>query len=283
MQTSGTLKSIQDFSNFFDQQLFVHDNASGYFYAVKNGSQKQIKFPAHLSKLLSDKTCFSKAMLNGTEKTVLHIFRLGDGFTLFLSDPGTGTVLNSFILSLITLSSNVCSVSPVTEENNINQVLLDQLVAEFDKEKTKFAVTDKRQKEEIIILEEQAKEAFNQLDETARKLNEKNAENEKLKKQLSELAESYKIMDKKLNDSQFTSDFKIGAELKKKNELLRDNNKKLVEMVKRSSTALNDLHSEIEMCIKDLFETTGISNEIAEETMNSVNELFASYKNSMTD
>ena len=270
MNVSSTVKSIQDFSNFFDQQLYVHCADSGAFYSVKNGALKQLKFPPHLQKLINEKSVISKPMMQGTERTILYIFRLGDGYTLFLNDPGTGNVLNGFIMSLITLSSNVCTVES-KDTSDMNSILLDKLVAEFDKEKTRFAVTDKRQKEEIIILEEQAREAYRQLDE-------KEAEFNKQKKQLYELAETYKALEKKLAESQYTSDFQIGAELKKKNELLRDNNKKLVEMIKKETLAVSEIHSEVEMFLKDALAGPELSESQKKEIFSSIAELFSAEK-----
>jgi len=276
MQLSGTIQSIKDFSNFFDHQLFIHNNNDGKFYSVHNGNVKQIKFPPHLQKILSDMKIFSKTMISGTEKFTLHIFRLGDGHTLFLNDPGTGTVLNGFVLSLITLSSNVCDVNNSPKVNNDD--MLDKLVAEFDKEKKKFSVTDKRRKEEIIILEEQAKEAYNQLDEVIRSQKDKDAIIQKLRSQFNELAESYKTMEKKLTDAQFTGDFKIGNEIKKKNSILSDNNKKLVELIKQNTLKLDEIESDIEMNLTDTLQSVGLSEEVQQEIINSIKEVFHTEK-----
>lgn len=278
MQINGTLQSIIEFSNFFDHQLFVHCSNDKNFYCVKSGSYKKIKFPQHLQKLLDDKFTFSKVINSGNEKSVLHIFRLGDGHTLFLNDPGTGTVLNGFVLSLITLSSNVCDLSAKNDSSgsDINSVLLDKLVADFDKERKVSAVKDKRQKEEIIILEEQAKEAYTQLDQMQKTLKDKDAEISELKKRLSALAESYKELEKHYQDAASTADFNIGAEIKKKNETLRLNNKKLVEMVRKNSLTIAELQTEVEMCIKDASENTDIPPEKLNEMLSSVKEIFSS-------
>ncbi|MGE4480032.1 MAG: hypothetical protein AB7E76_13700 [Deferribacterales bacterium] len=274
MQLTGTLQSIIDFSNFFDQQLYVFCEGNGAFFSVKNGVYKQIKFPDHLRKLLADKYIMSKAISSGGEKSILYIYRLGDGHTLFLNDPGTGNVVNGFILSLITLSSNVCSVSPSQSDGDINQVLLDQLVAEFDREKKKFAVTDKRQKEEIIILEEQAKEAYNQMAELENTLKQKDAEIAKLKKSITDLAESYKSTEKKLASAHQTTDFQLGADLKKKNEELRNNNRMLVDLIKKNTSAIADLHSELEMYIEDFAGRTDITDEQHQELRSALADLF---------
>jgi len=280
MQYSGTIKSIVDFSDFFDHQLFIFSDKDKKFFSIKNGQIKQIKFPQHLQKFLHDKHTFSKIISSGGEESVLHIFRLGDGHTLFLNDPGTGNVLNGFVLSLITLSSHACDSAPEQNDKNgdMNSVLMDKLVAEFDKERKKFAVTDKRQKEEIIILEEQAKEAYNQFDQINSQLKKKDAEIANTLKKMAELAESYKELEKKFQDATLTSDFNIGVELKKKNEILRGNNKKLVEMIRKSSLTITELQTEVEMYIKDAFENTDISKEKLEDILSSLNELFSSEK-----
>lgn len=274
MQLSGTLKSIIDFSNFFDQLLYVYNDKENLFFSVKNGNYKQLKFPEHLRKILADKQLMSKTISQGGEKSILYIYRLGDGHTLFLNDPGTGNVVNGFILSLITLSSNVCSISPAESDGDMNQILLDKLVAEFDREKKKFAVIDKRQKEEIIILEEQAKEAYNQMAQLEIKLKEKEAEVSKIKKQFSDLAESYKETEKKITDMQFTADFQVGADLKKKNEELRKNNKLLVEMIRKNSSATADLKSEMEMFVDDFADRTCLPEDQKQEFKSALTDIF---------
>ncbi|PLX66333.1 MAG: hypothetical protein C0602_11755 [Denitrovibrio sp.] len=277
MQYSGTIKSIIDFSNFFDHQLYIFSDKDMQFLSIKNGQVKQIKFPQHLQKVLNDRYTFSKTISSGGEKSVLHIFRLGDGHTLFLNDPGTGTVLNGFVLSLITLSSNACDDSPDTENANgdMNSILLDKLVAEFDNEKRKFSVINKRQKEEIIILEEQAKEAYNQFDAVSNQLKKKDSEIQTVRQNLATLAESYKNIEKQLTDAKNTGDFNIGSELKKKNEALRESNKQLVEMLKKSTLSISEVQSEVEMCIKDIFENSNIPSEKKTEVLNSLNEIFS--------
>jgi len=276
MQLTGTLKSIIDFSNFFDQQLYVYYDKSHAFFAIKNGVSKRIKFPDHLKKILADKQTISKPITNGGEKSVLHIYRLGDGHTLFLTDPGTGNVLNGFVLSLITLSSNVCSVESDTSDGDTNQVLLDKLVAEFDREKKKFAVIDKRQKEEIIILEEQAKDAYNQMALLENEIKKKDSELSKLKKQLAEVAENYKSTEKKLTDMQYTTDFQVGAELKKRNEELKIHNKKLATMLKKSTTSITELHSEIDMYVIDFMTRAEIPEDMQKEMTETIKDLFKS-------
>lgn len=277
MNISGTLQSIVDFSNFFDHQMFVYSEQNKLFCGVKNGLIKEIKFPPHLEKMMNDRKIHTKTIGNSGESSVLHIYRLGDGHTLFINDPGTGNVVNSFILSLITLSSNVCDFSEPGKKDN-SQVMLDRLVADFDKERMKFSVTDKRRKEEIIILEEQAKEAYCQMDDLIRQIREKDNELSKLRKQFSELAESHKGLEKKLKESHFTSDFRVGSELKKKNETLRANNRKLVDMMKKNSLAFDELHSELEMCLKDFCDNESMPKEKQKRLLSSVNELFSSDK-----
>jgi len=284
MLMTGTMKSILDFSNFFDHQLFIHKSTDNTFYGIKNGTIKQIKFPQHLQKILDDKKVFSKTINSGNEQTILHIFRLGDGHTLFLNDPGTGNVLNGFVLSLITLSSNVCDyqASEPSSDKDMNAVLMDKLVAEFDKEKKKFSVIDKRQKEEIIILEEQAKEAYHQLDEYLASQKDKDAEYQRMKTQVIELAESNKRLEKKLVDAEFTGDFQKGIELKKKNDILRENNRKLVEMIKKSTLSVSDLHSEVEMCLNDMLDTHNVPEAARSEILASINELFSTEKQAIS-
>jgi len=276
MQLTGTLQSIIDFSNFFDQQLYVFCEKNGAFFAVKNGAYKQIRFPEHMKKLLADKYLVSKTIFNGGEESVLHIYRLGDGHTLFLNDPGTGNVLNGFILSLITLSSHFCSAPPSQSDEDINKVLLDKLVAEFDREKKKFSITDKRQKEEIIILEEQAKEAYNQMAELEKIVKQKDAQIAKLKKNINDLAKSYKITEKKPATVHQSTDFQDGSDLKNRNEKLRENNRMLVGIIKKNTAAVNDLHSELKMYIEDFAERTGITKEQHQELKSAIDDLFNS-------
>ncbi len=277
MQGSGTLKSIIDFSNFFDQQMFVHQGGD-VLHVVKGGVLKQSKLPAQLKQMIQNPNVMQVPITQGGEKVNLHIFRLGDGITLFVQDPGTGTVLNSFVMSLITLSSNACGYNPTADDGDINKVLLDKLVAEFDKEKKKFSITDKRQKEEIIILEAQAKDAYEQMDKQTRDMIEREKEMNKLKKQLQDLAESYKVMEKGQKEIAYTSDFKIGADLKKKNEILRENNKHLVDTIKKTSAALEDYRTDVLMVITDFLDNVKADNESQVSLINSINEIFSQNK-----
>lgn len=274
MQITGTVKSLVDFSNFFDQQMFLHSGTEDILHTVKSGSIKMSKLPPQLKQIITDPKVMSVPMTIGGEKVNLHIFRIGDGLTLFVQDPGTGTVLNSFVMSLITLSSNICGFNPTADDGDINKVLLDKLVAEFDKEKKRFSITDKRQKEEIIILEAQAKDAYEQMDKQTLEMREKDKEITKLRQQFSDLAESYKNLEKQQKEASFTGDFKVGAELKKKNEILRDNNKKLAETLKKISITIEDSHTEAVMCITDFLEAIGAVDETRETLLNSISEIF---------
>jgi len=280
MQATGTVKSLQDFSNFFDHQIFLHQSESNSFFSIKNGNIKKLRFPDHLKVLIDDKKTFTKTLSKGDEKFNLHIFRLGDGNTLFIQDPGTGNVLNSFILSLITLSSNSCdtSFSATAADGDMNKVLLDKLVAEFDSEKKKFSITNKRQKEEIIILEEQAKDAYLQLDMLTETIKEKDVEIAKLRENMKSLAESYRSIEKKCCDMEFTGDFKIGTELKKKNEILKENNRQLVEMLKKSSGSVSEIKSEVETCVKESLRGVQIPKEKQEELFANIEQIFVQDK-----
>lgn len=277
MQITGILASIRDFSNFFDHQLFVHHSLRSSFYMVRNGAVKPIKLPPHIKQLIDDRTVLSRRFKSQGEINVLHLFRLGDGYTLIINDPGTGNVLNGFVMSLISVSSAVAeSEGSRTDASDMNSVLLDKLVAEFDKEKMRFSVTDKRQKEEIIILEEQAKDAYRQVDEVTKQLEQKEDELTKLKKQFISCAEDMKFMEKRQTDLEFTSDYQLGAELKKKNEVLRENNRELVEALKKYPIAIEELRTEIDMYLNDVFSGMNIPDETKKEIVSGVAEIFGS-------
>jgi len=268
-----TIKVIHELSNFFPTEFYVCLEKENASFMYKNGNRKPIKLPQNLLNAISDKRIFTKTIEYGGEKSTLYIFRLGDGFNLLIPDTGTGTSINSFIVSLLTMASDFTDYDNQTAASE-KIATAHQLAQELTKLKREQAIINKRAKEEKIILEAQARQSMQELARGKKAYRELENGLTKLNKQLIETNESNRHLSKKLKDMELDGDFRQVTQLKKKVEVLTEELKNIKDMYNNTRKSLEEFHGDVLLYSTSVLDEAGMSEEKIKELENELINLY---------
>lgn len=260
----SVIKLLEETSSVFSGCFYSYFYQEKKFFFINDGVTQTSNLSELFKKALQSKDV-TQVTSNSKTGEIFHIIRPDSNVSIFLKDTNKNSEIFNFIKSLITLILSDGSISVESENSDTS---IEEVKTYYEKELSKRSIelnkVRKKFREESIILEEQAKEAFNKYDDIYKRFSHMDLANRKMHQQLQALAQQNKKLMKDIHALEVKSDFRVNMELKKRNDTLVKESNDLFEGMKTISREFDEFKSNITQAMENSFGGLESNSKITE-------------------